>query len=285
MAFDLDITITGISMFVPLSQPAPVTHLLFPNTRSICVSANDVPPHDVQLICDWQFVVGGAAGSHDPDRRINLFRRAIDIGSLGAVQGQPDFPSIMPNMADLVAGPLKPRALEMRPPEEVAARFTLPRGCVTQYEPGATWKLANAVRRMSFSLTWTARQIEGDCLTLRVLNIDDESTVETLELQPVAGRIEFVLNHLPPKRAGAHVHEVDPGGHFRAYYCSFDERTPGPTPTLTNNPLGVRMIRGSCNGAFTEAPPTMSSIHSMSPGMGPGPLGEDFKCMMSLYQT
>jgi hypothetical protein len=229
----LEITFTGLFLFVPDTKSPKALHVLLPATGTM-----GVPKHEATI------------GHLGPDTAIPLGREDIAVP---AAQGTLLFP---PNEAvdleEITSGQRFPRNnLKKRDPgPRIHARVKLP--LATSIEPGQTaeWGIEGfGMRTLTHRIIWTLDELPDTSVTLKRKPFGGTET-DLVFNADADGLVRLCIQHLPvgenTPKAGervhveeAHTHDATRGmeaKHFAAYYKSDPVFGTGPNPKLAETP-------------------------------------------------
>lgn len=245
MSFDLRIRFAGICMFVP--EPGPdaqnpdasgKVHVLLPVVAHQHTSGGaHVPEHLPRLLYDTAYETQGPRVRAFTRELacVKLDRFALELSGLGADALTITLPEEIATLRH-VAQPVPRARVSANPGPEVAARFSLHQGRVTDYPPGAHAKLraSERFRRMTAQVEWTIRGIEGVSLpkqTLKGLDGAQDSWIP--ELFPIGDTIHLQVFNAPESALPGATRRAGDAStdHFEGFYSLAPSRT-RPVPIL-----------------------------------------------------
>jgi hypothetical protein len=229
MPFDLTITFTGLTLFVPDRDRI---FALLPSTPP------DMP-HRAEIRIDPKYLPA------DPSRElVGPYTRSLDGWSLDltGLMGNSGVVALPPGLADAGAAAGKPisrRLLGPDPGEIVTARVALPPATEMTRAPGGFWDLGRQMDvEMTHKVEWTLTGVQADSLNWGLLNLRDFAAEPLPELNPVDGRIVLEVHHLPDGDFPGDPPCQSRGDHFGLYYQLFGVPADGrPFPLFRAPPL------------------------------------------------
>ena len=273
MSFDLSITFTGMCLFAP--EPASTgstgrMHVLMP------AMGQGTDRHYPYLVYDVAYAVEGA----------KQLSRALHVEGLDEFElllpgfTRPDGAPIdlsLPEEAynlDQVFGArrLSREWIRPSPNERLASRVPLVAGCITDYEPGARWRLGfGGPVPMSWKVRWTIRGIEGSELRgVRISRMDGGGYRELPVLRPIRETIHLyvfnaVCKDLPPQTSMQDPELGYAAHHFSGFYSLYYASENLPVPILESKDppyTGTPPCRGGGASVVERRGPT-SVVHEM----------------------
>lgn len=225
MAFELQIMIGGLCLFVPDPDDDRMDVLMPETGRHPCGDGADPHEHILALRYDE----GGE------EREVLMKGGVLDLSGLST--SAPIFLSL-PEVVDLHRVTRKKINRDQPAgPGQVRARLTVDAGFASGHLPGARWELAPfGVQQMATAVTWTIPNIELDELNLGKFGLAPCAGHELPVLRPKNKVIKCRLFHIPlseKDREYPSTEELKPGDpalHFQRFYTLFKDPNPGPVP-------------------------------------------------------
>lgn len=225
MPFDLTLTFTGLTMFVPERDRI---FALLPSTPP------DMP-HRALLRVPSQYLSSKPATGWYEQR---LEGWSLDLTGLA---GQGGVVALPPGLADAGAAigrRVSRRQLGPNPEDSVAARMTLPAATVMTRVHGGFWDLGPQMDvEMTHGVEWKLAGVDGDSLPWGLFGLRTFRAERLPELHPVDGEIRVEVLHLPDTDVPRDPPCGTPGHHFALYYGLFGPKVDGPVPLFRAPPL------------------------------------------------
>jgi hypothetical protein len=229
MSFNLEITITGMCLYVPDVEKRLLHVLLvrYDGHHSNGHHADCPDRHFARLVYDKAYLdeeashLSGGMSCDDLTRCALLLDGFDDALKLDLPDQIVDLNEIAPG------GNLEPNCVRNNPPPTVAARVTLGAGSITDWEQGDIWYPSSSPEgRITTAVDWTISNIQDEALRLDILNLDDETQVRRqLILHPKNNFVKLyiynaTIDGLPPaeEKDPQAINKDQPAKHFDGYY-------------------------------------------------------------------
>lgn len=250
MSFDLTITFSGLTLFVP-------------GTDRISALLPAIPPempHQAVLQFDGAYLGRGGGVPYRQD----LAGWTLDLTGLAGSSGLVALPPGLADVGAAVGRRLSRRQLGPSPDDSVASRVALPAPTVMTRAHGGFWDLGPQMDvEMTHHVEWTLRDVEGDSLQWGLYGLRGITALPLPDLHPVNGKIVLQVLHLPDDDAPSDPPCGAASHHFGFYYALFGPQADGPLPLF-------------------RAPPLAHPCQAL-PGPVPGAVGGSFyTCMMGM---
>lgn len=254
MSFHLQITFTGLCLFVPRKEEGKL-HVLMPRTDRLRHHGSaehecSIPDeHAMRLVFDTAHLTKGSTAPSKLLTQVSLKEKILEIPRWGDLM-----PDIPPGLVKL-DGTLKEGVLEDG--VNLTSRVTLHSGSVTDAAEGECFQWRGGFRRMSHILDWTIEDHPGSFFVgeLRQMNGGSGGTLPTLYPISIGGKnmIQLTIFHVTPGDLPPDPIKIpDPKDsedvhHFAAYYEIADVRQKD-LPKVYRNKCGTPSPKGGRGG-------------------------------------
>jgi hypothetical protein len=260
MPFDLSITFTGLTLFVPDRDRI---FALLPATPSEM-------RHSAEVLIDPRYLHSPPPGARGERYSHSIEGWSLDLTGLTGNSGVVALPPGLVDVGAAAGKRISRRLLGPNPDENVAARLALPPATTIVRQHGGFWDLGPQVDvEMTHSVEWTLEGVEADSLDWGLYKLRGIGADPLPELYPVDGRIAVEVRHLPDEDVPVHPPCGTKGHHFGFYYKLFGAEVNGPLPSFRAPPLehecepswGTHAkVRIRHDGSFYTCMMAMSSI-------------------------
>lgn len=253
MPFDLTLTMTGLTLFVPDGDRI---FALLPATPP------DMP-HRAVLRVDPRYLAGGGTGGKWYEQDLDEW--SLDLTPLAGRGGVVALPPGLGDAGAAAERRISRRQLGPNPDASVAARLTLPPATVMTRVHGGFWDLGPQMDvEMTHSVQWTLCDVQADTLQWGLFALNGFRAQPLPELRPVDGQIAVEVLHLPEDDVPKEPPCGTPAHHFGLYYSLFGKGANGPLPKFRAPPLVhpcdqlPQVVPGVAQGSFYTCMMAMS---------------------------
>lgn len=219
----LEITFTGLFLFVPETKQPRRLHVLLPGTGGTTgVHLHEATMHQV-----------GSTG-----QPITFGHETLRVPAGSGTILLP--PSEAVDLEEITQGERFPRSAlkKPNPSPAVYARVVLPLASSIRSGQTAHWHIDGLGERvLTHRIIWTLDGLPGTSVTLQRDPFGDGAETAEVFHQDAQGVVQLCIRHLPD-----HVHQPFPGfeaDHFQAFYRSDPIFSTGPNPTLAQVPSSI----------------------------------------------
>ena len=239
MAFNLEVTITGLCVFRPrpTSDPEVMDVFMVAPTSHHAGNGHTIPRHYPRVFYDAAYATGSEIPPGQHHHRISLEEAVLDLSELrGKERKVPEIQYLL-DIGHFAPHPL-PLPNQKEPPN-LAARLTLPPGSAKSPDPRPSWKLEwpdkeEKMPKAAWHVVWTISRIDGTELKWELKGLNGTPGQPLVPLHEIDGKIKLLISNVIYKESLPELPDEFPPRpgtvleHFRAYQDLYTGEPPWP---------------------------------------------------------